>query len=58
MDEHPDRPDMKPGDVVPPGTPSSGEDVCPDCGGSGRRGDAECETCLGTGRVNEPVGGA
>src|SRR5947199_303234 len=29
---------MAPGDQAPPGTPGTGEDVCPRCGGSGRLG--------------------
>jgi hypothetical protein len=45
------RPDQAPGDEAPPDEPSSGENVCPDCGGDG------CESCGGTGRVNEAVGG-
>jgi hypothetical protein len=51
-----DPPD-KPGDVVPAGTADAGEDLCPDCGGSGRRDGGECVTCGGSGTVTEPVGG-
>jgi hypothetical protein len=47
-----------PGDEVPAGTPQSAENVCPDCGGSGRRDGASCETCDGTGRVIVNVGDA
>ncbi len=46
-----------PGDVVPEDTPGAGEDLCPDCGGSGRRDGEQCPTCGGTGTVIEPVGG-
>jgi len=42
---------MAPGDEAPPGTPGTGEDVCPDCGGRGRLDGQECNTCLGRGRV-------
>ncbi|HVL59218.1 MAG TPA: hypothetical protein VM491_22220 [Burkholderiaceae bacterium] len=49
----------RPGDEVPPGTPQSGEDVCPRCGGSGRlQAGASCEDCGGTGRVIRLVGDA
>jgi DnaJ-class molecular chaperone len=46
---------MAPGDEAPPGTPGTGEDVCPDCGGSGRLHDRECDTCLGRGRVIKAI---
>ena len=47
----------RPGDEVPPDSGSSGENVCPDCGGDGRVDGATCRTCRGTGRVEEAVGG-
>jgi hypothetical protein len=46
-----------PGDDAPPGTPGTGENVCPDCRGSGKIDNRTCETCRGTGVVNEGVGG-
>jgi hypothetical protein len=46
---------MAPGDEAPPGTPGTGEDVCPDCGGSGRLERGPCETCLGRGRVVKAI---
>ena len=50
---------MSPGDEAPAGTPGAGENICPDCSGTGRRdGAAPCSTCGGTGRVIEAVGGA
>ncbi|MBF6620044.1 MAG: hypothetical protein ITG02_07420 [Patulibacter sp.] len=52
-----DTDDLAPGDEAPPGTPGSGEDVCPRCGGSGRLDDATCDECAGTGRVIRGVGG-
>ncbi len=60
MSENPDQmghPDLAPGDVAAPGTPNAGEDLCPDCGGNGRRDGGDCPTCQGTGRVIEGVGG-
>jgi DnaJ-class molecular chaperone len=48
----------RPGDEAPPGTPGTGENLCPDCKGNGRIGDQKCETCNGTGRITEGVGGA
>jgi hypothetical protein len=49
---------MHPGDAAPAGTPGTGENICPDCGGSGRREGRACATCGGTGRVVQAVGGA
>jgi hypothetical protein len=47
-----------PGDDAPPGTPATGEQVCPACGGSGHTvGGAECPNCLGRGKVNAGIGG-
>jgi hypothetical protein len=51
-------PPLDPGDVAPPGTPGTGENVCPECSGTGRVGDARCLNCGGTGKVNEGTGGA
>lgn len=49
---------MSPGDDAPPGTPGTGEDVCPRCGGSGRDGGTPCPDCGGTGKVTRGIGGA
>ena len=47
-----------PGDEAAPGTPGSGENVCPFCGGSGRVEDNQsCPECNGTGKVNTAIGG-
>lgn len=51
-------PRMKPGDEAPEGAPGTGEDLCPDCGGSGRQDGKPCPTCEGTGKVNVGIGGA
>lgn len=50
-------PELKPGDEAPPGTPGSGENVCPRCGGSGRLGGETCPECAGSGRVTSGIGG-
>ena len=58
MSDIPDDPTAAaPGDEAPPGTESTGEDVCPSCVGSGVQGDEDCPVCSGTGRVIEGVGG-
>jgi hypothetical protein len=49
---------MSPGDQAPDGTPGTGHDVCPDCGGSGKLQGRTCPTCEGTGEVNVGIGGA
>jgi DnaJ-class molecular chaperone len=46
-----------PGDQARPGTPGAGENVCPDCKGSGKIGPQPCRTCSGTGKVMEGIGG-
>ncbi len=50
-------PGMNPGDDAPTGTPGTGEDLCPDCGGSGDLRGSPCPTCGGTGKVVEGIGG-
>jgi RecJ-like exonuclease len=49
---------VNPGDDAAPGTPGTGENVCPECKGSGKLGSAPCPACGGTGKVIEGVGGA
>jgi hypothetical protein len=51
------QPPLNPGDEAEPGTPGSGEDVCPACDGSGKNGGARCEVCGGTGKVVQGIGG-
>lgn len=48
---------MSPGDAAPPGTPGTGENVCPECSGTGRVGDRACGNCSGTGIVIEGISG-
>jgi DnaJ-class molecular chaperone len=49
---------MAPGDEAPPGTPGTGEDICPRCGGSGKLAGRDCPECQGTGKVTVGIGGA
>lgn len=49
---------LNPGDEAAPGTPGTGEDVCPKCNGSGRLQGSECVNCGGTGKVIHGIGGA
>jgi len=49
---------MAPGDEAPPGTPGTGEDICPRCAGSGDADGGPCPECEGTGMVVKGVGGA
>src|SRR3954452_3734143 len=49
---------IEPGDEAPPGTPGTGENICPTCRGSGRVGQSRCPDCGGTGKVVEGIGGA
>lgn len=49
--------DLKPGDEAEPGTPGSGEDVCPVCKGEGRIEGRACANCEGTGVVERGIGG-
>ena len=51
-------PPLAPGDEAPAGTPSTGENVCPQCGGTGRQGASSCPNCQGTGKVIVGIGGA
>ena len=54
-----DASDMNPGDEVPPGSPDSGENICPECHGSGTLADKrECSNCGGTGKIIQGIGGA
>jgi RecJ-like exonuclease len=49
---------LNPGDEAAPGTPGTGEDICPVCHGKGKQENgADCVNCGGTGRIIEGVGG-
>ena len=49
---------LNPGDDAAPGTPGTGEDICPRCRGTGRLGQADCPNCGGSGKIIEGIGGA
>jgi RecJ-like exonuclease len=47
---------MNPGDQAPPGTAGTGENLCRECGGTGRReGGEPCPACGGSGKVIEGI---
>ncbi|MGG5811956.1 hypothetical protein [Falsiroseomonas sp. CW058] len=48
---------LNPGDVAAPGTPGTGEALCPQCQGKGLWEGAGCPTCGGTGKVIEGIAG-
>jgi hypothetical protein len=49
---------LAPGDEAPAGTPGTGEDICPLCGGRGKDDSGQtCRECQGTGKVNVGIGG-
>lgn len=47
----------KPGDEAPPGTAGTGQNLCPECGGTGRKNGTACPNCKGTGTVTTGIGG-
>jgi DnaJ-class molecular chaperone len=51
------QPKLNPGDDAPPGTPGTGEDVCPKCSGRGRLGAEACPECGGSGVVIKGLAG-
>ena len=53
----PSEPPLNPGDEAEPGTPGTGENVCPRCNGSGRDGATDCPECGGSGKVTTAIGG-
>lgn len=57
MTSSPTPPDTAPGDEAPPGAPSTGENICPRCGGSGEVNQQRCPECDGTGKVTTGIGG-
>lgn len=52
------KPPPHPGDEAQPGTPGTGENVCPVCRGTKTFNKAPCQNCGGTGVVIEGIGGA
>ncbi|MDQ3941869.1 MAG: hypothetical protein M3254_02030 [Actinomycetota bacterium] len=51
-----ERETMAPGDKAQPGAENAGEDLCPECNGTGRHKDEECNNCGGSGTIWVPVG--
>jgi DnaJ-class molecular chaperone len=49
---------LNPGDEAVPGTPGTGEDICPDCHGKGRIDGVPCPNCGGSGKIVGAIGGA
>ncbi|WP_114811659.1 hypothetical protein [Paraburkholderia kururiensis] len=49
--------DEAPGDDAPANAPATGENLCPDCRGTGVLDGKPCATCEGTGRVTQGIGG-
>ena len=50
--------DLNPGDEAAPGTPGTGEDICPLCHGGGRMDGSSCPNCAGSGKIVKAIGGA
>lgn len=46
-----------PGDEAPPGTPGTGEALCPVCSGTGKVDGKTCSNCNGSGKIIEGIGG-
>ncbi len=55
--ERDQKPKLYPGDQAEPGTPGAGENLCPECNGTGKLGPNDCPICGGTGVVIEEIGG-
>ena len=51
-------PKLNPGDEAAPGTPGTGEDICPLCHGRGRIMHTRCPNCGGSGKIVRGIGGA
>ncbi len=50
---------LRPGDEAAPGTPGTGEDICPECNGKGKDAAGKpCRNCDGSGKVVRGIGGA
>jgi DnaJ-class molecular chaperone len=47
-----------PGDEDLPGTPQTGDDICPTCNGSGNLQQKPCPDCGGSGKITVIVGDA
>jgi DnaJ-class molecular chaperone len=58
MDDGNGRDQMEPGDEAPPGEEAAGEQICPECSGSGSVDDRTCPESGGSGKVIAGIGGA
>jgi hypothetical protein len=56
--EDPDPTNPAPGDDTAPGPAGIGENICPECGGSGKVDGQTCYNCSGHGKVLEGIAGA
>lgn len=50
-------PGLKPGDEAAAGTPGTGDDICPDCHGTGKMEGKPCPACDGSGTITRAIGG-
>jgi DnaJ-class molecular chaperone len=50
-------PKLEPGDEAEPGTAGTGENICPECQGTGLVANVPCRNCGGTGVIIEGIGG-
>jgi len=48
---------LNPGDEAAPGTPGTGEDICPLCHGHRRIMHTRCPNCGGSGKIVRGIGG-
>ena len=49
---------MNPGDEAAPGTPGTGDNICPECSGKGQlQSGGQCPNCAGTGVVTTGIAG-
>ena len=49
---------LNPGDEAAPGTPGTGENICPECSGKGQTASGgKCPNCGGTGKVITGIAG-
>lgn len=49
---------LNPGDEAAPGTPGTGEDICPLCHGQGLIMHTRCPNCGGSGKIVRGIGRA
>ena len=48
---------LNPGDEAAPGTPGTGDGICPECQGTGRVAKGACGNCGGTGIIVQGIAG-